>query len=242
MKTYFISDLHLDVSRPQTTQVFLSFLSDLSSNASAERLYILGDLFEYWLGDDVLDHASGKALLPLFTALKAVADAGVDVFFMQGNRDFLVGEVFAERSGVELLPDELVIDLYGRKALLMHGDTLCTDDVEYQQLRHMLRNEQWQQDFLALPIEKRIEAALNLRAESQQKTAEKTDEIMDVNQTAVEQVMQKHGVDLLIHGHTHRMARHQFDLNANSMQRIVLGDWHELPHALEVNHSKMRLY
>lgn len=242
MKTYFISDLHLDASRPQTTQVFLSFLADLSSKKSAERLYILGDLFEYWLGDDVLNHASGQSLLPLFAAFKSLVDSGVDVFFMQGNRDFLVGEQFSVYSGMKLLSDEVVIDLYGRKALLLHGDTLCTDDVEYQQLRVMLRDEQWQQNFLVLPIEKRIEAALNLRAESQQKTAEKADEIMDVNQMAVEQIMQKYDVDLLIHGHTHRMANHQFFLQDKPMQRIVLGDWHNNVHALEVDAGEMQLY
>jgi len=223
--TLFISDLHLDDARPQATESFLAFLRDEA--AGAEALYILGDLFEYWLGDDAPTPV-GQAVAP---ALRALPDRGVPVYFTHGNRDFLLGQAYAEAAGLQLLDEEQVVDLYGARTLLLHGDTLCTDDVRYQEVRTMLRDPAWQADFLAKPPAERVAAARKARELSAEYKDGVSMEIMDVNQKAVEDAMDRHGVRHMIHGHTHRPAIHE----AGDRQRVVLGDWYEQGSVLTVS-------
>ena len=231
----FISDLHLSDERPQITAFFLRFLQTEAARASA--LYILGDLFEVWLGDD--------AVLPTYQTvvdgIRALSDGGVPVYVMHGNRDFLLGERFAQLCGCRLLEDPTVIELDGERTLLMHGDTLCTDDVEYQQFRAQVRNPATQRQFLALPINERIAVAKHYRQESRARSRDKAEEIMDVNQGAVADIMHSHGVYQLIHGHTHRPAVHEFMLDRHSARRIVLGDWYEQASILRCGAGNCRL-
>jgi UDP-2,3-diacylglucosamine hydrolase len=221
MPTLFISDLHLDETRPQIVELFTLFLARDARGADA--LYILGDLFESWIGDD--DDAPLAARVA--DGLRALRDSGTPVYFMHGNRDFLLGERYAEHAEMTLLADPTVIDLAGERTLLMHGDTLCTDDIEYQKFRTLVRNPQWQRQFLAKPLAERRAFAAQARGESRKQTALKAAEIMDVNQAAVESAMRAHDVRRLIHGHTHRPATHRFDLGGPAAERIVLGDWYE---------------
>ncbi|MEW6354278.1 MAG: UDP-2,3-diacylglucosamine diphosphatase [Pseudomonadota bacterium] len=219
--TLFISDLHLCPERPEITKLFLEFLR--ADARRCDALYILGDLFEAWLGDDD-NNAENAAIL---SGLRALTEHGAPVYIMHGNRDFLIGADFSAMTGCHLLPDPSVIDLYGRATLLTHGDALCTQDVEYQKVRAQVRNPAWQQVFLELPLAKRAELAREYRQKSREKTRAKPEYIMDVHQSAVEQIMREHGVTRLIHGHTHRPAVHDFYLDARPAQRIVLGDWYE---------------
>ena len=222
MTTLFISDLHLDATRQEITELFLKFLREEARRASS--LYILGDLFEAWIGDDDDDPHHAQVM----DALGELTAAGVPVPLMHGNRDFLIGEGFIRRTGVKLLADPAVIDLYGGPTLLMHGDTLCTDDKEYQMVRRMLRDPAWQRDYLAKSLEERRAIASHARAQSKAHTAAQAEYIMDVNQTAVEDVMRRHQVTRLIHGHTHRPAVHRFKSSeGKNLERIVLGDWYE---------------
>jgi UDP-2,3-diacylglucosamine hydrolase len=221
MSTLFVSDLHLDASRPHIVDLFTRLLSGQARDADA--LYLLGDLFESWIGDDD-DSALAQQVA---AATRAVRKSGVPVYFMHGNRDFLLGEDYAERAGMTLLPDPTVIEIAGENTLLMHGDTLCTDDVEYQKFRTLVRNPEWQRQFLAKPLDERRAFAARARGESRKQTAMKADEIMDVNQAAVEAALRNHGVRRLIHGHTHRPATHSFNLDGQTAERIVLGDWYE---------------
>ncbi|MCK5903023.1 MAG: UDP-2,3-diacylglucosamine diphosphatase [Cocleimonas sp.] len=230
MKTWFISDLHLDPQRPETTQQCLTFLEQIKEDA--EALYILGDLFDYWIGDDLLNTPLGEPILSIIDAFKLLSNNGCTLYFAHGNRDFLIGEAFMQRIGGQLLDEHHVIDLYGTPTLIMHGDTLCTDDTDYQQLRTLLRNTEWQQAFLAKPLPQRIQEAQQLRAISKEKTEQKQENIMDVNQQQVEAVMQTFGVSQLIHGHTHRPATHTFELAGQTVTRIVLGDWYKQSHYL----------
>ncbi|MGI9305149.1 MAG: UDP-2,3-diacylglucosamine diphosphatase [Gammaproteobacteria bacterium] len=220
-QTLFISDLHLDKERPQIVELFADFLQRDARNADA--LYILGDLFEYWIGDD--DPAPG--LQGAVEGIAALAAAGVPVHFIHGNRDFLVGPRFAQQAGCRLLPETEVIDLYGERTLIMHGDTLCTDDVAYQQFRAMVRNPQWQTGFLAKTLVEREAMARGMRERSKKETSGKAEDIMDVNQRVVENVMREHRVHRLIHGHTHRPATHEFALDGRDATRTVLGDWYQ---------------
>ncbi len=231
MTTYFISDLHLCEQQPQITKAFVSFCQNKARQARA--LYILGDLFEYWLGDDALDAVA----LTVKDQLQQLTQAGVDVYFMAGNRDFLVGKTFATACGLQLLNEPQLIDLYGKPVLLVHGDAECTDDHAYQQARQMLRNPEWQSNFLKMPIEKRIAFAQQARQESQQHTQTAENVIMDVNQQAITALMATHQVKTMIHGHTHRPAIHQNEATT----RIVLGDWHHQSSYLEVTETHMRL-
>lgn len=225
--TWFISDLHLDISRPAVTTQFLQLLQQLEEK-NTRSLYILGDLFEFWIGDDVLYHPLGKPLLPIINALHSLSHSGCKIYFIHGNRDFIIGEMFAEQTGAELLPEHQVIDLYGEPVLIMHGDTLCTDDHQYQAFRTLSRTTEWQQQLLSLEIPERIQQAMAMRAESAKTTQQQHEGILDVNQTTVEVVMQKYGVTRLIHGHTHRPAVHNFEFaNGQQAQRIVLGDWYD---------------
>jgi UDP-2,3-diacylglucosamine hydrolase len=221
MSTLFISDLHLDEARPHIVELFTAFLANHARNADA--LYILGDLFESWIGDDD-DSALGKRVAKATLALR---DSGVPVYFMHGNRDFLLGPDYAERAGMTLLPDPTIVELDGERTLLMHGDTLCTDDVEYQKFRTLVRNPQWQAQFIAKSLADRRAFAAQARGESRKHTAAAQAEIMDVNPLAVEAAMRAHGVRRLIHGHTHRPATHRLDIDGNAAERIVLGDWYE---------------
>ena len=219
--TLFISDLHLCEQRPAAAQRFIEFLRQDACDADA--LYILGDLFEAWLGDD--DDSDFHQNIT--HALHACVSRGTPVFLLHGNRDFLIGTEFERQSGCRLLPDPSVITLGDLPALIMHGDTLCTDDIEYQEFRVTVRDPQWQQKFLAQPLPQRREVARHLRDESKMRTREKSEQIMDANQQAVERVMREHHIKLLIHGHTHRPAMHDFTLEGEPVRRIVLGDWYE---------------
>lgn len=221
MSTLFISDLHLTDERPETLQTFLHFLGGPARRA--DSLYILGDLFEAWVGDD--DDGAGNTAV--VSALADYTRHGTKLFFMHGNRDFLVGPDFAAATGCTLLPEYHVIDLYGSKTLLMHGDILCTDDVDYQVFRRQVRNPDWQQIFLNRSLAERRFLAKLVRNESMASTQRKSPEIMDVHPSAVTQTMQKYGVHDLIHGHTHRPAVHEFAIDGKPARRIVLGDWYD---------------
>ncbi|HPE60645.1 MAG: UDP-2,3-diacylglucosamine diphosphatase [Thiothrix sp.] len=225
MSTWFISDLHLDPARPAGTRLLLEFLEHIRGRA--DGLYLLGDVFEFWIGDDVLDSPAGQGVLPVVEALERLSASGVPLYFQHGNRDFLIGAAFAARAGCTLLPQEQVISLYERPVLLMHGDQLCTDDQAYQQARRQFRDPEWQRQALAMSIPQRLETARRLRLQSHEHNKAKTEAIMDVNQQAVEQAMRTHAVECLIHGHTHRPGIHAFSLDGRDVQRIVLGDWHE---------------
>lgn len=226
----FISDLHLAPERPDIIQLFVNFLDHQAT--SAKQLYILGDFVEYWLGDD--DTATG--LKPVFDKMKQVSEQGLEIFLMHGNRDFLMGEELARRCGCTLIPDPYIIDIDNTPVILMHGDTLCTDDVRYQELRLMLRHPDWQKEFLAKPLDERTMLAEALRKKSMEETGKKSEDIMDVNATAVEQAFQEHQVQLMIHGHTHRPGIHQLTIDQQKLIRIVLGDWYRQGSCLELNH------
>ena len=222
-KTYFISDLHLDPSSPHLFKLFHAFIEKITNKA--EALYILGDLFEFWIGDDIIDLPIGKPYLPVIEQLRSLSDSGTKIYFIQGNRDFLIGEEFMCRIGGELLPDQKIIDLYGTPALIMHGDTLCTDDKGYQRMRKIFRLKIVQKLYLSMSPEKRHQKANQIRKKSSEKTKQKESSILDVNQQEVENRLKQGGVSLLVHGHTHRPAEHEFTSNGKSFKRIVLGDW-----------------
>lgn len=235
MTTLFISDLHLTEERPEIITLFRTFLREEA--AQADALYILGDLFEAWLGDD--------AVLPsmqvVLDELSTLSKNGVPTFVMVGNRDFLLGEQFEKMTGCKLLPDPSVINLYGTDTLLMHGDTLCTDDVEYQAFRKQVRNPAWQSAVLAKTIDERIAMAREARAESKARTQEKSEDIMDVNAETVNEAFREHGVIRLIHGHTHRPAIHQLRLGEKTVTRIVLGDWYDQSSVLRIDENNVAL-
>lgn len=235
MHTLFISDLHLHESRPQVTRAFFQFL--YTQAIHAEALYILGDFFDAWIGDDddselVQDVASG---------LHQLSELGVAIYFMHGNRDFLLGETYATKAGMELIPDGIIIDLYGTPTLLMHGDSLCTDDIEYQQFRAMVRSPQWQQQILAQPIAARRALAAQMREKSQSMNSLKAEDILDVSPAEVIAQMGAAGVIRMIHGHTHRPARHSLVVNNQSAERIVLGDWHDFGWCIKADNNTIEL-
>jgi len=220
--TLFISDLHLCASRLGITAAFIEFLQYNASKVSA--LYILGDLFEYWAGDDDIDDAFHQQII---SAFKKLSDTGVNIFLMHGNRDFLIAEGFCQLAGITLLDDPTMIDLHGKKALLSHGDDLCTDDVAYQQFRSQVRDKKWQHEFLSQPLQIRKKQIEAIRARSEQEKTQKSLQIMDVNAKAVNALLSKFQPDLLIHGHTHRPNRHIIELDGRLITRWVLGDWYE---------------
>lgn len=222
----FVSDLHLSADQPHVTELFLDFLRNEARGA--EALYILGDLFEAWLGDDIVL----PEYEPVLQGLADLTASGVSVAVQRGNRDFLMGEEFARRTGSRLMDDTEVVRLPDGPALLMHGDTLCTDDIPYQQMRKQLRDPVWTAAFLAKTPEERIAFARELRERSRRETGEKAEAIMDVNEDAVREAMTAHGVRRLIHGHTHRLNHHRFSLDGDDAERIVLGDWGERGSAL----------
>jgi UDP-2,3-diacylglucosamine hydrolase len=233
MTTLFVSDLHLEAERPAITDLFVRFLRERARAARA--LYVLGDLFEAWVGDD--DPAEPGATVA--RELRALRDAGVPVFFLRGNRDFLLGEAYARRAGMRILPDPAVIVLDGRPVLLMHGDLLCTGDTAYQQFRAQTRDPQWQRQFLAQPLPARVGFAQQARARSQAaqdalKAQGMLDAITDADPATVEETLRRYGIDTLIHGHTHRPAIHALDIDGRPCRRIVLGDWYEQGSVLRV--------
>jgi len=235
MPTLFISDLHLDDRRPETTALLNNFLQDEAMTADA--LFILGDLFEFWLGDDVPSRCSTDVA----NALSGLALAGVPCYFMHGNRDFLLGDRYASLAGLQLIPEEHVIDLYGERVLLMHGDSLCTDDVAYQQFRALARNPLYQQDFLAKTPQERLQIALQARDASAEHKGGAGMNIMDVNHAAVKGAFERHNVLRMIHGHTHRPATHDLEVQGRSAQRIVLGDWYTQGSVLRVQPGSYEL-
>ena len=218
MSTFFISDLHLDDARPHIVEDFERFC--VGEARAADALYILGDLFEAYIGDD--DDAALNARIA--DALHGAADAGVPVHFIVGNRDFLLGEDYAHRCGMHLLDDGVVIDLYGTPTLILHGDVLCTDDAAYLAFRKRVRDPAWQAAFLARPLAERRAFAAQARDASRAHTSQTDMAIMDVNHSAVERALRQAGVARMIHGHTHRPAIHDFMLDGKPAQRIVLGD------------------
>lgn len=221
MSTLLISDLHLDTERPRITGAFLHFLEKKAS--SARELYILGDLFESWIGDD----DNSELAQQVIDGLGKLSAKGTRIFFMAGNRDFLVGDAFARASGVNLLQEPSLIEHNNENILLMHGDSLCTDDTAYQQFRQQVRTPQWQQGFLAKSLDERRAIASQLREKSREANSSKADYIMDVNPDAVIQALNAHKARLLIHGHTHRPAVHEIALGQDRATRLVLGDWSE---------------
>jgi UDP-2,3-diacylglucosamine hydrolase len=222
--TFFISDLHLDGARPDITAQFLEFLDREARRA--EALYILGDLFEAWIGDDDPDPDKRRVI----QGLRAVTSAGVRTFFIHGNRDFLIGTRFCRETGIELLNDGTVIDLYGRRVLLMHGDLLCIDDHSYQRLRRIVRNPLVQFVMRRLTLRQRQRLAERMREGSKEHIKSMdiaAPQIMDVNQDEVRRTFERYGVDCIIHGHTHRPAVHELQIDGKPAVRIVLGDWYE---------------
>jgi len=222
MAVYFISDLHLCTDRPEINRVFFDFLRGPARQA--ESLYILGDLFEYWAGDDDLSDPFNASVA---VALSEYKQTGPVLRFMHGNRDFLLNGEFAKACGGSLIDDPHSVNLFGTPTLLMHGDTLCTDDLDYQKFRVQVRNPNWQKGFLALPLEQRKKQIEAVRQTSESEKTRKAPEIMDVNQGAVEATLRKHGYPRLIHGHTHRPARHEHRVDGRICERWVLTDWYE---------------
>lgn len=223
MTTLLISDLHLHAGAPEIAEGFLGYLERQARHADA--LYILGDFFEAWIGDDYQSAFETR----IIEALAQLTKGGTRLYFMHGNRDFLIGEGFAQAAGATLLSDPSVIELdcvEGRKrVLLMHGDSLCTRDEAYMKFRAMARDPQWQAQILALPVEQRLELAKNLRSQSGEANSNKAEDIMDVTPDEVIAAMAKHGVRTLIHGHTHRPAVHELHVEGQPAKRMVLGDW-----------------
>lgn len=236
--TLFISDLHLDGERPDITAQFLNFLE--REARSAQALYVLGDLFEAWIGDDDPDPDKRRVI----AALRSLTHSGVPAYLIHGNRDFLIGRRFAAETGVQLLSDPTSIDLYGKRVLLMHGDTLCIDDPDYQRLRRIVRNPIVQFILRRLTLRQRLSLAARMRAGSKahiESMDKATPQIMDVNQDEVRRTFEHQRVDFIVHGHTHRPAIHQVQLGDRSVTRIVLGDWYEQGSVLRWNQRGFEL-
>ena len=229
MKTLFLSDLHLEDGRPEAVAWLTGFLGGPAREADA--VYILGDLFEYWIGDDALSRTART----LAGSARELADRGVPIGFVHGNRDFLLGAAYAAQAGFDLLPETVALDLYGTPAVLLHGDTLCTDDHEYQAVRAQTRDPAWQRQLLSMSVEERLELARNARDASKTHTGNTAAEIMDVNPQAVLEAFEASGAHLMIHGHTHRPAVHEVPLaDGTTARRIVLADWYDHGSYLEV--------
>ena len=236
MRALFASDLHLSEDRPEANERLIAFLEGKARSANA--LYLLGDLFEYWIGDDGLDE-SFNAVIAGF--LRDLTRRGVRLCVMHGNRDFLIGERFCRETGAQLLADPTLEEINGVKTLLMHGDTLCTDDVDYQSWRATARSSAWQQQFLAQPVAERRSAILALREKSKAVIQAKPAAIMDVNGDAVREALRRHGVRRLVHGHTHRPGRHAVQVDARRCERWVLPDWYRRGGYLEIARGEPRL-
>ena len=220
MSYCFISDLHLNEDRPDITKAFLNFLENTA--CKAEKLYILGDLFEAWIGDDDQNEFISKVQNALIKISKTTK-----VFFMHGNRDFLVGPEFASSAGMKILNDPVVEEMFGNPVLMMHGDLLCIKDIDYQKFRKVSRDIKWQTEFLSKSLGERRKIAQDLRSASKEATGGKKEEIMDVSESEVIKMIRESSVNLLIHGHTHRPNSHNIDLENHTAKRMVLGDWDE---------------
>jgi len=229
MTTLFISDLHLDESRPDISRAFFEFLE--RETPQAEALYILGDFFEVWVGDDDDSEFSRQ----IVERLRSITDKGTALYFMHGNRDFLLGDTFIKETRATLLPDPSLIDLYGEPVLLMHGDSLCTLDEDYMIFRQQARSPEWQQQLMSHSLTERRIIAADLRLKSQSMNSLKAEDIMDVTPSEVSRIMELKQVKRLIHGHTHRPARHPLSLKSGAAERIVLGDWHDHGWVLRVS-------
>ena len=236
MLSFFVSDLHLSDTRPAANEAFFSFIEQKAP--SAQALYILGDLFEYWVGDDDLAEPF-HAVVAGF--LRGLSRAGVALYVMQGNRDFLMGRRFCEETGARLLDDPAVVELAGVKTLLMHGDTLCSDDADYQDWRRVARSEKWQREFLSKPLTERRRAILELRERSKKAIRAKPAEVMDVNDDAVRNAFRQHRVTRLVHGHTHKAGRHSMEVDGRLCERWVLPDWYGPGGYLEIGAGEPRL-
>ena len=223
----FVSDLHLSARRPETAHLFATFLAGPAREAAA--LYILGDLFDYWLGDDNLDDPFAQRIC---AGLAALADAGTAIWFLPGNRDFLAGDDFAAACGLRFLAEPIVRDIAGEPTLLLHGDTLCTDDLDYQSFRATVRAPIWRQNFLAQPLAARRQYVEGLRERSEAEKRTKPYGLMDTNAEAVAEAFRRHDVTSMIHGHTHRQARHELEVDGRRCRRWVLGEWGATGNAL----------
>ncbi|MDG1096279.1 MAG: UDP-2,3-diacylglucosamine diphosphatase [Methylophilaceae bacterium] len=233
----FISDCHLCESRPSVIAAFIEFLAHTAIHADA--LYILGDLFEYWAGDDAINHGVHVSII---NALKQLSLQGVSLYVMLGNRDFLLGNGFAQATNATILPDPTLVSLYGELTLLSHGDILCTDDVDYQHFRQEVRSDAWQTQFLNQPLSERIAYIESVRQKSDQEKSIKSMQIMDVNPTAVAELLATHGYPTLIHGHTHRPMQNQHQVDQRACTRWVLGDWYEQGSYLRVDRQGFHPY
>lgn len=231
MSIFFISDLHLEQNKPHLTKAFENFIN--SKVNSHDELFILGDFFEQWIGDDNEDNfiKGIKNILKLKTA------EGLKIYFMHGNRDFLIGDKFCKDVGAKLLKDPFIFNLNGKKIMLMHGDSLCTDDKDYQEFRNLVRNKDWQKDFLSKDLKERKEVAKSLREISSLENKTKDEAIMDVNQDEVLRIIENHSIDVLIHGHTHRPDIH----DENGVPRMVLGDWGDFLWFIESSKGDLHL-
>lgn len=216
----FASDVHLQASLPRTTQAFLDFLHQRALEAT--QLYLLGDLFEYWAGDDDIGSAYNRQIV---AALRDVSDAGVEIFWIAGNRDFLIGTDFAMATGIAMLPDPSIATIAGHRIALAHGDAQCTDDGDYMAFRAQVRQQDWQRNFLAMPLARRKSIIEGLRKDSREAQRAKSYEIMDVNQQAISSLFDATDTSIMIHGHTHRPARHELEWNGGTRVRYVLPDW-----------------
>jgi len=232
----FISDLHLTEERPEANERFIDLLEGKAR--AADALYILGDFFESWIGDDDLEAPFNAVIAGLLADL---ARRGVPVYLMHGNRDFLIGERFCAATGAKLLDDPSVHEIQGVRTLLMHGDTLCIDDLDYQNWRRIARSEAWQREFLARPLAERRRAIVGMREKSKEVVQAKPAEIMDVNDAAVAQAMRTHAVTRLVHGHTHRPGRHALALAGRPAERWVLPDWYGRGGYLEIGRGAPKL-
>ena len=234
----FVSDVHLCESRPQITQAFVNFLDTTAIRAQA--VYILGDLFEYWAGDDAISLPSH---LNVVDGLKRLVSNGVAIYLLHGNRDFLLGEAFAISTGIKILTDPSLITIYKKSVLISHGDELCTDDLEYQKFRREVRGDSWKKSFLEQSLETRINTIEQLRRKSEQEKSTKSMQIMDVNPNAVEALLLKYDFpQILIHGHTHRPNMHLLNFNGHCCERWVLGDWYEQGSYIQLDSSGCHAY
>jgi UDP-2,3-diacylglucosamine hydrolase len=232
----FVSDLHLIAERPEANEKFIAFIEQKARAARA--LYILGDLFEYWIGDDDLGEPFNAVIAGFFSRLTR---AGIPLYLMHGNRDFLIGERFCAQTGARLLDDPALVDIDGVKTLLMHGDTLCTDDVDYQAWRRTARSAEFRRDFLSKSLAERRSTVTALREKSKAVIRAKPAEIMDVNLEAVRSAFRSHGVERLVHGHTHRPGRHELQVDGRRCERWVLPDWYGRGGYLEIAADRVRL-
>ena len=231
MSIFFISDLHLEQNKPHLTKAFENFIN--SKVNSHDELFILGDFFEQWIGDDNEDNF----IKGIKNILKLKTTEGLKIYFMHGNRDFLIGDKFCKDVGAKLLKDPFIFNLNGKKIMLMHGDSLCTDDKDYQEFRNLVRNKDWQKDFLSKDLKERKEVAKSLREISSLENKTKDEAIMDVNQDEVLRIIENHSLDVLIHGHTHRPYIH----DENGVPRMVLGDWGDFLWFIESSKGDLNL-